>query len=566
MPLSSIDPADLFNQAITGITSRFVFETPSFVVGRAHSADLSNDIEDVDIYDGLVVSSHGYGRVAKHKPTGTICLFTSKESYNLKGERQEDGSIIPSQEGLNRSYIVAAYRSNGMQSDVYRVAPAMRRALKRFWEDLGERSEKHFTKYGARIDGITGLDLGGFDDMTEVHTNGRLDYLLSRRSDRYRLRFIAPTRRKNGSFVPPVLVRFSMRDIFSGVSKSVSSTLTYERARHNLAHHWQTVSARLWDEKNLFEGEGLTFRTKKIAAGIINAVSEKLGQISLVTGLTGATIGTLVNPAYGFFGGIAAAVVHTGIHLVFDESFRFSNEMWKRSKEARSRLDLDAYPLTGDVSDHFKIQTPQNIKKICSKMDMARFPADQFEFLTSDNSGLLMDHEHANDGFYPSSLNSYLLTAHQRGFSSSCVFPDKMTMVNIFQSGLVRLIHERPNGQVVVYGRYRRDACTDSRVQMPTEKQDKFGNRIICFQYDRRRRDFYHAFKASAAPVTVETMMADMDASLFASQPSIRADVKTRSLQSIRETFERVANNAQQVPHLYMSGRPPAVPFLEAIL
>jgi hypothetical protein len=355
--------------------------------------------------------------------------------------------------------------------------------------------------------------------------------------------------------------------MFSGVSKSVSSTYTYEQARHRLAHHWQKVSARLWDEKNLFEGEGLVFRTKKIVASVVNTISEKLGQLSLVTGLTGATIGTLVNPAYGLFGGIAAAIVHTGVHLVFDESFRFSNEVWKRSKEARNRLDLDAYPLTGDVSDHFKIQTPENIKKICSKMDVARFPADQFEFLTSDDSGLLMDHEHANDGFYPSSLNSYLLTAHQRGFSSSCMFPDKTTMINIFQSGLVRLMHEKQDGNIVVYGRYRPDACTDSRVEMPLEKQEKFGDRIVRFEYDRRRRDFYHAFKVSAAPVTIENMMADMEGSLFASQPGLPQNVRAQSLRSIRETFQLVAaDDPKKIQSLYMGGRPPVLPSLRAII
>lgn len=557
----TVDPAGLLNQAISGIIGRFVFETPSFVVGRADPDGLA----DPGLYDGLIVSSHGYARVARHIPTGTICLFASKESYNLKGERQQDGTIVPAHDSLNRSYIAAAYRSSGLDSDTYKAAPLMRRALKRFWENLGERSEKHFTKYGALLDGVAGFALSG--DMIEVHTNGRLDYLLSKHGKRYKLRFIAPTRRKHGSFIPPALTRFSLRDIFSGVSKRVALNYTYQMARHSLAAHWQIVSSKLWDEKNLFEGEGIVFKAKKFAASVANTIAEDAWQLSLATTLTGATIGTFVNPAYGLAGGVAAAAVHTGIHMAFDESFRFSNEMWKRAREARSRLNLDAYPATGDVSDHFKIQTAENIKKVCSKPDLWRFPAHEFEFLTSARSGLLLDHEHAMDGFHPTSLQAYLLTAHQRGFSSSCMFPDRTTMVNIFQSGLVRLMHEKPDGRIVVYGRYRADACIDTRVQMPEEKREKFSDRIVRFEYDRRAPGFYQAFHPSPEPVTMEHLMAEMEDSLFATQQPPAADVRARSLQSIRESFERAASGEPGcVPSMFMSAHPPALPSMRAIV
>ncbi|MBU0858716.1 MAG: hypothetical protein KJ667_02145, partial [Alphaproteobacteria bacterium] len=172
------------------------------------------------------------------------------------------------------------------------------------------------------------------------------------------------------------------------------------------------------------------------------------------------------------------------------------------------------------------------------------------------------------DGFRPSSLRAHLLFIHQRGFSSSCTLPDPRTRLDAFQSGLIRLIHEKDDGKVVIYSRYRADACLQDNLRLPAEKITKMGNDIVRFEYDRRRPNFYHAFDNGPAPVTFDDMMNDIEQNLlFRDAPHISPDVRARSLDSIRTTFMLNAAPADPtLPKRYMGGNAPVLPALKALV
>ena len=555
------DPVARLNDSVRGIVSRFNFERPTEIVGRCTvSATGGKTAHDPDIHDGTIVTAHGYARLALHKPTGTVCLFTSKASSNLQGARQDDGTILADNDGIRQSYIVAAYRTDGTDADMRRVAPHARRALRRFNEDLGERSEKHFTLYGAKTKNKHGAS-------TEFYTNGRLAYLLENlgKDKGYRIRFYAPTKRKDGSFVPVQLERNSLSSKFASVSRVISTADNYEQARHDMALHWQRISSKLWDERSIYEGEGLYFNTKKSLARVFNTLAERGLQLTLVTGIIGLGMG-LISAKYGIIGGLLAAVTHTAAHHVLDESYSVSNEAWSKLREARRRLNIEAYPMGGDVADHFKLQTRDNISRLCAKTDMERFKGEEFEWLTAKRSAILLDHEKPVDGFHPSSLRAHLLFVHQRGFSSSCTLPDPRTRLDVFQSGLVRLMHERADGRVAIYSRYDESACVAAPLRLPQEKINKMGGNIVRIEYDRSRDSFYHAFERGPEAVSFEDMMKDIeDNMLFRDMPDVPVDVRAAALHSIRATFMRDSEPVKGREKLYLGGRPPCPPPLQAL-
>lgn len=555
------DPVAQMNDAARTVASRFHFERPAEIVGRS-TLDNAPGAEamDTDICDGTVVTAHGYARMALHRPTGTLCLFTSKASVNLQGARDASGAIIADDDGIRKSYIVTAYRTDGSDAEIRRTARHARRALRRFNENLGERSEKHFTLYGARI-------VGRRNRQNEFYTNGRLAYRIENLGLKrgYRVTYYCPTRRKDGSFVPVELKKTSLSGMFASVARVISRARTYEQARHDMAVHWQRVSSRLWDERSIYEGEGLMMNMKKTLASLFNHAAERALQLTLVTGAIGLGMG-LVDPKYGIIGGLIAAITHTAAHHILDESYAVSNEGLSRLREARRRLKIEAYPYDQNAADHFKIQTRDNIARLCAKTDMQRFKGNEFEWLTSARSGIMLDHEKVVDGFRPSSLRAHLLFVHQRGFSSSCTLPDPHTRLDMFQSGLIRLIHERADGRVAIYSRYCAEACVEPALRLPQEKIDKMDGQIIRIEYDRSRGNFYHAFERGPEPVSLEDMMKDVeDNMLFRGRPETPAEVRAAALQSIRATFAPEESTEAAQPGLYMNGRPPVPPPLRAL-
>ncbi len=577
-------PVVTMNARVPTIVGRFNFERMSSVVGRSNTDDsrLGGVTTDPDIHDGTIVTSHGYARYALHKPTNTICLIASKASANIQGIMQNSGEIIATKDGLAKSYIISAYRLSEEGQNIYAIAPKLRRDLKRFGEDLGERSEKHFTLYGASFDerdvdpDIAAKESKGKAKSKnknknknknsvqefEIYTNGRLAYHIMKRKGAYEVSFHAPTRRKDGSFVPINLQDKGLSRYFGSVSKNIAKEKTYQEAHHKMMVHWQRISSKLWDETNIFEGEGRRFNARKTLADIYNHAADHGPRTVAVTLLVGLLTG-IINPAYGLITGMIAAITHTAMDIVVDEGYLASKQALERTKEAKRKLDISAYDFDKSAADHFKIQTQNNINKLCSKMDLERFKAEDFVFLTSKHSGVLRDHEQVMDGFRPSSLRAHLIAVHQRGFSSSCVLPDPHTRVDAFQSGLIRFLHEKANGEIVVYARYRPDACLVDALRLPADKIATMGDDIWRFTYDRKHDNFHNAFKRDVRKITLDEMIEDIGQNmLFRDRPEVDEDVKKRSLGAIRCYFNKP--DVPQNPGMYMSGKAIHPPFLKA--
>lgn len=552
------------NDTIPTVVSRFKFERHSRVIGRSNTDDsVSNDFIDPDIHDGTVVSSNGYARLAHHKPTGTVCLITSKASLNLQGVMQGDGTILATREGLESSYITAAYRTHTLD-DMYMVAPRLRRALRRYNSDLGERSEKHFTLYGTNFEKpfkksalsklFNSKALPVDANQYEVYTNGRVAYTLGYDGKSYRVKFVAPTRRKDGSFVPINMSNGLLTQYFSSVSKTIAREDTYAAANNELKKHWQNLSSKLWDEKSIFEGEGRLFRARKLSADIINHVIDHGMQIGIVTLIVGVLTG-LINPKYGIISGITAAIIHTSMDMAVDEGYEASRHVLEKVREAKKKLDITAYDFNEEVSDHFKIQTTENIGKLCAKLDMKRFKASDFEFLNAAQSRMLMDHETKLEGFRPSSMRAHLLLVHQRGFSSSCYLPDKATRVDAFQSGLVRLMNEKEDGTIVIYAKYRDDLCQAENLRLPQDKRDRMGDKIWRYEYNRRNEDFHHGFKRGR-DMNLDEMMEDLAQNLMFRLGSVPLENQEIALNAVRTIFDNTSNDDARQNALYMGGIP----------
>lgn len=558
------DPVATLNKKTPWVTRRFAFKRPTEIIDRSATDEMAPNTmgQDLDINSGLVVNTHGFYRLARHKPTGALCLFAAKRSSDLRGVRQSDNTIRGEAKGLGNAYIIAAYRSTGDNSDIYRHADDMRAEIRRHGEELGRRSQRDFTLFSARL---SELDPGSrhynADTLTEMYTNGRLAYLIDGKKHDYEVRFYAPTRLRDGQLVPVSLGQHSLVGKFAYVSKRVALTSSYEDARAALARHWQGVSSRLWDERSIYRNEGVGLNLKRAFSAAADYVTEyKIAAISTLIVGSGLSV---VKPAAGIGTGIAIAAAHTAAHTLSDEGISASINTYQRARKARQRQQIEAYNYGENATDHFSIQTADYIGRQSPKLDLERFDANEFEFLEAHRCGLLRDHESAIDGFQPDSLRGHLISAHQRGFTTQCMLLDKHTRLDIFQSGMVRLMHEMTDGNVLIYTRDRPDACLSAQLRMPDDTQQRFGQDIQRIIYEPRRSDFRNAFNGHSGTVTQAAVVEDMQARLFRDQPNLSEAVKRRSRDAIHYAFAEP--DRRQRPD-YMNNKPPALPDIKAVM
>lgn len=556
----NFDPVSQFNRSIPQVTSRFAFDRPWRVVGKADIRDGDLYALDREIYSGTVITPQCFARLAYHKPTSTICLMVSKTAVNLRGARQRDGRILATYDGLAKSYLVGARRVTEDETEFRITAQAMRSNLHRFCSQMDERTRKHFTLFSGSI----------MQDSKacEIYTNGRLAYSLDPSEEDHNIRFYAPILRENGSFVPVQLGERSLWNRITtpnhNITKVISSGRSYEESRHDLALHWQKVSSRLWDEKSLHADEGFAFTAKKNLVSVINGAMEHRKTIG-ISGTIG--LGVAIETHQVGLGIATFAAGHVAAHYLLERGADRTQQVSELLKKAKQRGNMDAYPMDAeDVSDYFKIKTRANIAKLCPHVDLNQINPDDFEFIQADKGYLLPDHDIPEDGMRPASLRGHLLSAHQRGFSSSCTLPDAATRLDVFQSGLVRLLHDREDGTVIVYAGYRPDACVSDIQRLPPNYIERFENdKLVRIEYNRRHPRFSESFRSQEL-VTPEAMIEEVGTKmLFNGVSGVDDAVKTKSLRSIDHTF-RAPDPENINPKRYMGGQPPTPPDIAAIL
>ncbi len=555
------DPVAAYMNKVPRVASLFAFDRPWRVVGRAAIDNEDGGAEtDSEIYKGVVITPQGFARLAYHKPTGSVCLFVSKTAVNLRGARQEDGSILARYEGLAKSYIIAARRTSGDPAEFRSIAQELRAELHRFCYEMDQRTRRHFTLFGAAM---TDEEIG--NGPGEIYTNGCLAYTrLQTENENYSVRFHAPVKRLNGSFVP---VRLDEKNFWqrlassNSIVKTIASGNDHAQSRSDLAQHWQKVSSRLWDEKSIYVDEGPAFAIRKVAADIENSIKNHRNSL-IVSGLVGG-LAALETQQVEVKAGIAALVAsHVVAHYLLERGADGTKHVAELLKKARQRRDIDSYPPGADVSDYFKIKTGANIAKLCPHIDLNETYPHDFEYIQSEY--LLPNHDVHEDGLRPSSLRGLLLSAHQRGFSSTCTLPDEATRVDVFQSGLVRQMREELDGKIVIDATYRPEACVLASQRLPREYIEALQGKIVRVEYDRRNPRFSDAFRTEE--ISLSRMAQETYRHLFdrAATPPASA-VKERSIRSVLETFQ--APDPENInPKLYMGGQPPRLPAIAAIL
>lgn len=532
----------IFNACVSKITSQFSFDRPVVCVGRYDEEIAQRLGHDPDIYNGTLISSQGFSRIALHIPTNSLCLIASKTPVNLRGVRSADGQIRATQDGLRKSYIISAYRLNPDNSNFQIIARQLRSDLRQYNERMHERSESHFTLFGFSLP----------EQHEDIFTNSRLAYIIRKNEqDAYKSRFFAPVADGSGVLMP---IMFNPQrqayGFFSRVSKIVHTATTYTLQRLAVARHWEKVASKLWDEENLFAAEGLLFNFKKAISDTAQFVAHHKVSMAVTAGIGAAMalVGNAVHEGVAFLRspyGIAALLLgaagHSSLHRLLDIGLHSSLHTMAKNKHRNMFQPIEAYGPNEDVADFFKVKTKTNILKLCPKMDMTDINPDDFIFQTSETSGMLADHQSVVDGMQPESLKGYLLAVHQRGFSSNCTLPDLSTRVDVFQSGLVRLMHQRQDGKTLIFARYRHELCLTEHMRLPSVYIDQLGEGIARMEYDRRASDFRNAFKISADPVSVDDMMRELSGhtGLFRNQPNASDEVRARSNMSIRDVFDR---------------------------
>lgn len=558
------DPIAVFNQACAEVSSHFEFDRAWRVIGKADMrGDDGAPEDDPEIYSGRVVTPQGFAALLYHEKTGTLSLATSKSAANLRGVRQKDGRIL-ADAGMAKAYIIHSRKSDRTGANFRLNSLAMRAPLHRYCTTMGERNHKHSTLFGASTKLFDGRN------THEIYTNGRLAYSLDPAQKKHEIVFHAPVRRENGSFVP---VRLGSRGLSSwawtpemGITKVISKNRTYEESRHDLAYHWQAVSSRLWDQKSLHAGEGTVMAVKRMAAGFPDYIMRQKASV-IASGAMGA-YAAMESHQFGLVTGLLVAG-HVVAHLAIEGGVEETASAGRMLKEARRRQNIDMYPSNDDVSDHFKIKTRENIAKLCPHIDLKQFPPEEFEIIQAHECYLLPDNEKPEDGLRPVSLRGHLLSAHQRGFSSTCMIPDSSSALNIFQSGLLRFMNARPDGNILIYAGDREDACTLPDMRLPENFRKRFrdaqgGNTFVRILYDPRK-EFTRSFSENEH-VGFEAMMQEISSEvLFKNQAGLSRDVKERSLRAIAQAF-RVPEPQSARPGLFMSGQPPAPPDIHAAI
>ena len=505
-----------YRDAISDVIGRFDFD---------HHAVIDKD--------GVIVTPQGFARPFYHKKTNTVGLVFSKTANNLRGENfGAQGQNFAKTEDLERSYIIHARRLQGdcdapieKRKNKHNNEREMRKALDIFCAELGRRNQKHFTGFMAG----------------DVFTNGVLKYhIIKRRSDRFDVMLRLPTRRKDGSFVPFDLDdKNKLRNHFAKVSLTVAKTATYEQARLAMQKHWGMMSSDLWDEKNIFNNKGGWFKTKKLAADVFNTTYDH----AFTFGLTTLAIGggtTAIKPELGLIGGVAGALAHAATHIAVEKSIDGATEVraHRKTAEAKKKHKIDAYAFDKDVSDHFKIQCDENIAKLCPHIDLGRFPAEEFEWLNLKQFNMLRDREQVHQNLKDTCLAGHLLFMHQRGFSSTCSILDDKTELRLFQSGVVRLMHEKEDGNIVVFGQYRPDLCLNEKLRLPEHYIEQFKDGIVRVEYDRRGNFFFNSLIKDTENVAFADMIKEVEGQfLFRDQPIVPWEVNRKSRQALYNSF-----------------------------
>lgn len=470
--LQSYFPADALDEIHnTSSLTPFNFDRSNKCVRKA---EIPSEVDAPEQnFEGLLMHTHCYGRIAYHDSTKTLMLFASKNSKHLEGDKV-------SQDILPHIYLVAAYKTDGTLTDQQNKNRLLRERMREFNDKFSQVSSDYFT-----------LRAGTLENGDQAFFTPYYAYLIQKnpKTAQYDVIF------KDRTFEPSnISKRSKLTRIFTDVSAKIATASTYEAAIETMNRHWQDMTANTWDGKHPYDNKMM--RRKGVLASIFNLGRHHAAEALAVHSAIGIGMGIL-SSKYTIMGGLFAAGLHTISHIGLSAGYvHASKEAKKRLKLAKD-LKLDEYHPDADVSDYFRDQTNNNFSRIAPKADPSKLNTEDLSFVKLDNSGILLDHENATEDFRPSFFPSFLLSLHQREVSSKWYVLDANTELHLFQNGIVRLMHkDNETNKVRVLAAYRPAICIDDRVHLSSDRIKSFKGKTVAFDYDPAGVNFYNSCSA----------------------------------------------------------------------
>lgn len=445
---------------------------------------------------GIMHMPEGFARILFHAKTRSMHLMfaTSVEDLALN----EQGELYPDR--FARCAHVASYRVGVNKGGdgafdvgalVYKEAFENRffTDLRAFRETIRTRASRHYTLYTARIDNLDpALKAKGIvtDTETEFSTNGRLAYVLDKTNDeKYRLKFYAPTHRKEGSFAPFNLNERGLMARFNKVSHVIGEFDDYEQAIQSREDHWIKMGRIIREEQNLFSGHGHRFQLKAAFNLAVNSLYDHAPRIGLAVGIGGAvghTVGAL-------FGGASWLSAYIG-SAANSASDWFTNGAYeegrKRLADSRHKPRITSYGNGENATNFFRIQKREQIGREYSPVDAERFPASEFTAVAFDDFNLVNNSARQALRSPVVDVRERLVSKHMRDDISQCNFLDEHTVLHRFENGVTRIICRNSDEKIMhVFAYY-----DEKKSKKPLDEAIKaqFQGGLITFTYDERHQ------------------------------------------------------------------------------
>ncbi len=470
-------------------SAQFDFERPRTI--------LKNDSADLD---GLMPTSNGHYRLAYDEEHKSVVLLYSPNPEHLKAQKDSDNNARPISEELEKCTIVAARR---LQTGGPYISPEMANF---FREAIGN----HDRYIKQRTEDL--LTLKAAETRTSIfYTNGWLALEINKETNH--VYFHAPSRQRKGKFIP--VFEEGKWLSANSVSIKIAEASSLEEAEAKIESYWQTLAGQIARGENIYNNKGIRFQFNRFATAVRNIPdsgnTRHLINAALFASLYYGTkeflhrIGHDDGHSLTALGiSLAAPVLyHAVAHTLFEDIGFSLKKVSKRRTQEKLERDSDQY---GDLDDmrafYLKLKQKNRALPMEPKIDTTKLTAQNVRFLNSDEIiDVLPAHTEYDTHTDTTTHFELIVSADQSGIASRKMQLDKNTTLNIFENGLVRLMHRRLDGKVDVLAKYDERHLKNPEKAMPEahiSQINKHAGKILYFTYDKHCSSYEEAFGKSS--------------------------------------------------------------------
>lgn len=487
-----------FRESSKDIASQFKYDRDIEYVGKVKSPFSNNEGEnDPDIYSGMIAAASGFARFGYHKDTNSIVMITSKTPVNLRGQRQDDGRILISQDQLDRCYVPYAYRLKAGRENERDVFSRFKQNAQFYFNDVGARANKHFGVFSAGYSMPTPTILNPDKiEYGEVRLNSAAVYLLRQNEDHFKAEFHVSAMRDIGEdgeerFKPfdPHQHSTFMNSHISHITKTVAEGEDRLSVKAKMSRHILQTLSKMWDEHDLYDEKGFGFRGQRAKAVNYIYENKKSVLVSSASTMFFFTYGVAAGATSAFLNAVGHTIAHGFIHEGVDKSIAARRKI----KDNLKKKSIDAFSYQENCAAFFQEHTEDNMRRRNPKA--RKDIGGDIELLTADHLEKMVDHLSLNNSLQVESLRGLMLYAHQRGFPFHRMVLDKRSEVEVYASGMILFRHEHPDGKTILFGQYRPEACMGEQFRLPDVYVRQFKEGIVRLEYDRQAQNFSSAFQ-----------------------------------------------------------------------